>query len=102
MKSQITPEITDKLQQLKELNEQSKVLQDELQGWLDDCCDDYLGAWLRACLETGKPLTLQALKESVINAERRANKDNVGLWHQLNEVKKLISVYELQTNNVFD
>lgn len=102
MKSQITPEITDKLQQLKELNEQSKVLQDELQGWLDDCCDDYLGAWLREYLETGQPLTLQTLKESVADTERRANKDNIGLWHQLNEVKKLITLYELQTNNTFN
>lgn len=95
-------EINDKLRRLKELNEQSKVLQDELQGWLDDCCDDYLGAWLRECLETGKPLTLQALKESVVDTERRANKDNVGLWHQLNEVKKRIALYELQTNNTFN
>lgn len=96
--SQTVSEMTDKLQQLKELNKQYQELREELEPWLLDKCDDYLGAWLRQCLETGKPFTLQALKESVADTERLANSENTALWHQLNEVRKLVAIYELRAN----
>lgn len=98
--NQPNKDIIEKLWKLKELDEQYQELRCELEGWLNDSCDNYLAAWMRSCLERGKRFDLNSLKESLDNPRYySANSDNICLWHQLNEVKKLIAIYELRANH---
>ncbi len=98
----MTKELADKLWQLKNLDNQYSELRQELQAWLEEACDGYLAGWLRASLEKGEAFTLVALKASLDRPQfGSANEDNIALWHQLNEVKRLISVYELRANQTW-
>lgn len=94
-------ELLDKLLRLKELDIEYSCLRDELSDWLGNSCDNYLAGWLRAQLEKGEAFTLNALKASLERPIYREVSDkNIALWHQINEVKKLIAVYELRANQV--
>ncbi|MFV2030765.1 hypothetical protein [Neisseria sp. S1] len=52
-------------------------------------------AWLENQLEKGQDISILELKSNLSDLTyHSAMNDNVALWHQVSEVKKLLAIYE--------
>ncbi|UOO82794.1 hypothetical protein LVJ83_04830 [Uruburuella testudinis] len=95
MSTVLTPELMEKLERLRSLEIEAQELRAELQPWLDNACKQYLVAWLENQMEKGQDISILELKSNLSDlAYHSAMNDNVALWHQISEVKKLLAIYE--------
>lgn len=95
MNTALTPELMEKLERLRDLEFEAQELRAELQPWLDNACKQYFVAWLENQLEKGQDISILELKSNLSDLTyHSAMNDNVALWHQVSEVKKLLAIYE--------
>jgi hypothetical protein len=95
MNTVLTPKLIEKLERLRSLEIEAQELRAELQPWLDNACKQYFVAWLENQLEKGRDISVLELKSNLSDlAYHAAMNDNIALWHQVSEVKKLLAIYE--------
>lgn len=92
---QKTQDLKEKLLRLQHLELEIKDLRQELKVWLEESRKEYLTAWLENQIENKKEFSLLELKSNLSDLRYHSSmNDNVFLWHQINEVQKMIDVYE--------